>query len=855
MRLNTKKDFKTKFSSKLFFKYLMNTFIISFVSFIITISSFHFILNDNIREKAFKKIDYYFTPLSLENYNIKNIFYFFKGLFLSLDNDDIIYINSNFKNTNLFKSQLEDENKITSGNNFNFSKGKFIWNSDKVNIKFRPKGDRKIHYKKNKPSFRIKIRQGDATLDGVKEFSLHDAFARNYITEFLWYELLSKENIITPFIDYKKLYFNGEDLGIYNVEEVPTTFTLERLNKRNSSILKFDESFSTNILDNPEIKIINSNDVDFLNQQRAFDLFKNFLENKKMDGIFNIEKMASFFAISNILNIQHGLYSKSMRFYLDPITMLFEPIPFDGHDRGLKITEGYEGIFLSIEAMYSDRNNFWLNFFFNYSNQNFIKLYYEKLNYYLSEEFFNIISDEGFFENANNKLLLIYKGFPLEDRISYKGPFPYIQSIETDFKNKVSIIKNKIEKLNVQFYLDVNKKEISIINLSKIPFPIFIRDITSKNYVENKQNFILFENHYPNYSLENILIKNDSLFQDVLINKDLDIIIGDGTVRKVNLFNYDNKKANSSKKEQAYNDHRVTERNDTLFFNKINTILNNDLLIPKGKTLVISEKQKLKLNNSILKIEGNLVITGEIENKVEVSTTENGGQIIQIGGQSFIKNCIFKNFNLSNKKSLNTSSLTFYKSKIEILNTEFISNQHEDFLNLVSSDVILKNINFRNCNSDCLDSDFSNGIFEEIYFSNSGNDGVDFSGSNIQVRNIFLENISDKAISVGEGSIVDFNNINIQNSEIGVVSKDGSKLRIESLKTNNVKVPMSNYIKKSRFKNSFLSVKNYSIIEYDHKHLIQKGLMIELDGNSIFGNIEDVERMFYGNEYGIKTTR
>jgi len=854
MIFNTKKRLTEK-KRLSFKKVIRNCNLIVLVLFFISISSislFHFFGNPGLRSKIYNKIDYYFFPLTSDFYSFDNLLNYIEGVFLKLTEDDIIYINSNFKNTTKFHRQLENTELRSSGNKFTFSKGKFIWNDKKVNIKFRPKGDREIHYRRDKPSYRVKVKSGITTMNGLKEFSLQDPVIRNYIPEYIWYKILEKYEIITPFYDFKKLYYNGEDKGIYSVEEVPTTFMIERLGKRNSSILKFDESFSSFISDNPEIKVINGTDIDLINQKISYDKLKNFIESEKMEGVFDLEKTALFFAISDVLQIRHGLYSKSMRFYLDPISGLLEPIPFDGHYFGSKFIN--RKIHLSSEVLdtvYLHYEKDWVSKFFNNKNLNFQKKYFEFLDQILEDDYFINHLGDDFFEDVNFKLKKIYYALPFEDRINFEGPFPYLFNPEDYILNNIKKIKAELEKQNIQFYLNKENKNISIISFANFRNPVTVKKIRTENYNIDIGKKFFFDNTPPIKSLSNIMLE-DSVLSDVLKFKKLEVIFNNHLSKKVNLFEFEKLSHNVKKSIELI---EIQEKNDTLYFKDETTIINKDITIPNDKKLLIKEGQSLILNNAIIEIHGDLFINGTLDNKVKISTSKLGGKIIQIGGKSEIYNCVFENFNKISKTNLNTSSLTFYKCDIKIFNSEFIKNQEEDFLNIVSSNADIEKISFNNCFSDCFDSDFSTGTLKNIKIINSGNDGADFSGSNFRISNLSASNISDKAVSVGENTELEIGELKIRKCEIGLVTKDGSEVLVDYIETDSVKIPLSSFIKKPRYNNPKLIVSDYCFLNFEVESLIQKGNIINLKGRNVFGDKDDVESYFYGNYYGEKTVR
>jgi len=113
----------------------------------------------------------------------------------------------------------------------------------------------------------------------------------------------------------------------------------------------------------------------------------------------------------------------------------------------------------------------------------------------------------------------------------------------------------------------------------------------------------------------------------------------------------------------------------------------------------------------------------------------------------------------------------------------------EDGLNIVNSNFIVDFAEFNETYSDAIDVDFGNGVFQNILMDNigyaGGGDGLDVSGSIVIVEGALFDDVGDKAISVGEGSNLTLKNTIIQNSLVGVASKDGSTAIIKDVKIHN----------------------------------------------------------------------
>ena len=143
-----------------------------------------------------------------------------------------------------------------------------------------------------------------------------------------------------------------------------------------------------------------------------------------------------------------------------------------------------------------------------------------------------------------------------------------------------------------------------------------------------------------------------------------------------------------------------------------------------------------------------------------------------------------------------TGAINFYNSNIGISNLNLKNSMAEDGINFVNSSVKLKNIKINNTISDAIDFDFSDGKIENIIASNIKGDALDFSGSNFDISNSNFRNIFDKAISVGERSNININNIKVKNSDIGVAVKDGSFTNLRKYSFLDNKNDISAYLKK-----------------------------------------------------------
>ena len=134
----------------------------------------------------------------------------------------------------------------------------------------------------------------------------------------------------------------------------------------------------------------------------------------------------------------------------------------------------------------------------------------------------------------------------------------------------------------------------------------------------------------------------------------------------------------------------------------------------------------------------------------------------------------------------------------------------EDAINIINSSGHLASINILNAKSDALDIDFSFVDIERLSVKNSGNDCLDLSSGTYSLKYLHINDCGDKGISIGEKSDVDIQEAYINNTLIGIASKDSSKSNFNTVIVTDSKQCIDAYQKKQEFFGSILSVKKLS---------------------------------------------
>ena len=120
----------------------------------------------------------------------------------------------------------------------------------------------------------------------------------------------------------------------------------------------------------------------------------------------------------------------------------------------------------------------------------------------------------------------------------------------------------------------------------------------------------------------------------------------------------------------------------------------------------------------------------------------------------------------------------------------------------------MRNINIKNSSSDAIDFDFCNVDLKEIKIFEPNGDGLDFSFSTGKINKAQIIKSADKGISIGENSIININDIYLENNKIGIAVKDGSFLNGELIRFKQNAYDVLSYNKKREFKNTSTILEN-----------------------------------------------
>lgn len=737
------------------------------------------------------------------------------------------------KISTLLKKLEQKEIIIPNIKEYNFD-AKIEFKNEMLETNFRLKGDTDSHYDDwNKLSLKFDLKD-EFKFFGMEKFSIQDPWERTFLNEWVFYELCKELNLISPRYFFLKVFINGENKGIFNLEENFSKEMIEHNRRRESVIIKFSEE--RDILS----KILYGTPIDNIDSEKILEIYekKSILKNEslekdfeyannnlnayfenqlKLEDVFDVDQWSKFFAIIDLTSGYHALKYGNLRLYFNPMSMLIEPIAYDA--------EINENLLSGRTFLNNLDYDYWQIPFFvrdMLQNDKFYTKYIAELRSLVEEDFLLDFfkTKEKFIINQINIL---------------NSDFNY------SFYNSEFIVK----------FLERNKAIKNILNNDNNISSFLLE---GRLFVKNNSNHHLLIHKINNQEVSNnsLIIRKNELIEILKTNlknhENLSIdyaILGDSKKIKKEIFLLNK---SIDKEFNFYNRITLNDNFDDIYLIDDFKTLSKNLIIKEGDNLVIEKGSKIILSEG-----NNFYVFGDLN----INGTKNEPVVIEC-----IKNCWFysnyANLNMKYVEFINfsepigfshsmTGAITINRSNVNMQNVKIESISSEDSINIFDSNFVIDNLQIHEAFSDGLDVDFSTGIIKNLIINNSGNDGVDFSNSNVEVENISINKAQDKCISIGEDSLIKIKNLNLNSCYIALAVKDSSKVDLQGnifLENNNYDI--ASYIKKNIFNSPEINIDSFN--ELDLKIISEDGSILNINGNKFKNNSLNTFDTLYENE-------
>ena len=661
----------------------------------------------------------------------------------------------------------------------------------KLSAEIKPHGDLADHFVIFKPgadtiyelpSLKVKILNGN--IFGIIEFRLFIPKTRNHANEILATTLLEKLGLYAPRTANVNISYNNKKTRYVFQEKINKEF-LENNLLQEGLIFSGDERFV------------------FKYQEDKAD--------SKESGISKHKLIDSKFSLKNSINTNIAIkalqiLNESNFFYYSSVNQVVAVDYYSSQNKNLYgkyflDLPKFDAILSAISATHGlsrdDRR-----FYYDIVNKKFIPIYYDGMVSIL---------------DRNNRLIVDNHKFDLSLQNEDKSN-KILKSAQVGAASALkSINQIKIDELNFLIKargLDIPKKNL-ISTIEMIKNNLTIIKNTPKNKITKVSNYI-------EHPLKNTTASKKKIKASYLFIENKKYIKCDLLLNNCMPINLNNKEINLAL-EQKIKDKNKT---DLIFMGNIEKFSNNNL----QQTILSDNYKEIRiLPNIIIRTYGDITIEADEKTKtIEIKKSSTDGRILFLN--SFLNEwkIVFVDMTISNltidRRDMNGLSgcINFYDSKIENIELHIDKAFCEDGANFVRTNGTILKAFVNNASFDGIDLDFSNIEFFELKVDESGNDCIDFSYGNYVLNNSFLNKCGDKAISVGESSLLKIDKLKISNSSMGIASKDSSLTELSWGYMDQVGTCVAAYKKKQEFNGGFFNIRDLVCENYDSFSNIDK---------------------------------
>ena len=649
--------------------------------------------------------------------------------------------------------------------------------------RIRHSGDEKDHIslKDNSIIQSIDVHLKTGHISGITKFKLLRPNTRgNFEDEILLTELLREFNYLSPRTSYVKARINEVESKMI-FQEKATKELLEFNHRREGPILEGDERFMFRLAKNiPDNQLSN----EAIGTIPLLEKGVNAMLSKQTNSNWIIKSKKhseiSYNALSN-LNLTYLLYLNRYKddknnFYYSGYTLDNNLLALYNPNNVLKL-DIYNLIVFSANGWHglvpNNRKFYW----------NSLENFFEPINYDSNANINSEISSyllpfSEQIEFAFNDLEVLLNQLDIK-KFNKKIKFRGLNLSEDKTRKKIKIIKNNLLTLK-DTYLKIDPEVIAYNRNSKIEKKMWNKYY--KSIYEIDPNIYLVK-HSP----------KDGLFE-ACENKSF----------KCASYNFNEKQIRDlvegrlveNDKEYQYLWKNVDSEN--LFIN--------------------SKYKKIKFQDSFFYFDENIKYAYDKE-KNEFNIYQNN-----LGAKSFFYKGFLKDININffsynseikflppnypiDQRGL-TGCLSLILLNVKNVSIKSNNSSCEDAVNLINVKGSLNQIDITNSYRDALDIDFSIVDINYINITSAGNDCVDLSKGNYKLNKLSLLGCGDKALSVGEKSFLELNDIYAEKSNIGVSAKDSSIVTIENTNIKNSEKCLEAKRKKQEFSGGILNIKN-----------------------------------------------
>lgn len=750
------------------------------------------------------------------------------------------------------------------------------YRDETIPVRVRLKGDWVDHLGENKWSFRVKTRR-DATFMGMRSFSVQSPSTRQFLNEWLFLEDLRRADLLAPRYSFLNVVVNGDDWGVYALEESFAKELLESQGRREGVIVRLSEdlfwrrrSLYGGIEDHWKMSVdsiaatfespafaeadefetteVQNDPVLREESAAALGLLRGLQDGVLTLGqVFDTELLGRYIAHTNLWGARHSLVWHNERYYYNPLTSRLEPIGYDAlplHPTYYRFTDLAQYDDLAVmrayaqEAMRIAQPEYLEELRLAYEDE------FEQYYTALAQEFDPANLQAPWDVLAERQAMLVSALHPPQSVYAYQvsggdGPILDLQ-VANILQYAVVLQKLQIGDQGVAIQPDwIVTNDATLLHPEAEPQVVLRRvAANSPQYITLQIPMTVVDGLIPTGTL---LYSNTLQMVTNLYGLEDQIVVD---VRR----DYPPALATPALPPQP-SVAEVLERHPFLTASEQPGFLelkagswavDGDLILPDRVGLWATQAVTLTFDPEALFFSnGPLLLRGPDEGGIYLGPKGDnwaGMFVLQADPAlvSYLHNVeIRATKGISRGGWITTGGVTFYESPVVLSHSRLLDSVAEDTINVVRSEFEFTDTEFGNAASDAFDGDFVQGSVEQCAFHDIRGDGIDVSGSNITVKDVNLLRVFDKGISAGEGSTVEVNRVRAADVSIALASKDMSLVTAYDVDISHAWVAgLAAYLKKMEYGPATIQASRITFEDQSSRTLVQTGSSVTIDSTA-----------------------
>jgi hypothetical protein len=657
-----------------------------------------------------------------------------------------------------------------------------------------------------------------------------------------------------------RVVFNGDDLGLYALEERFSKELLEAQGRREGPIIKFDDSgwlerftrrtglglaagdYSTAGVTTFRKESIEGSPTLSAQRDAGVQLFRAFAQGElPASQVFKVPELARYMALCELYGSWHGLAYHNVRFYYDPVEARLEPIGYDANS-SLGTSRGdlqALGMPWSAEIL---------------EDPQVARAYAAELTRLSNPEHLTQVQ-AALGDELEQTVLLLNREWPIDASMVWRS----IARRQEQLRKVITvghIVRGRITSVGPDGH------RLEILNNLRLPVELLavhagdatIR-LTDSGDAPLLPGTPAGEIGTP---FTRTLALGENTPADVAVECRIAGLVGS---QRVALTRHDFVIPAGGSRPAAPTVGEVLARHEFLKRTPDPMLLRvepgdwavtGDLVLPDGFGLTAGPATTLRFEpGAILSGTGAISLTGSEERPIRLlpqGRSWSGVLVLNAPLSEWRHVQVEATTGIDRHGWMTTGGVTFSRAPVNIADSRFSNCLAEDALNVLDAEIQLTGTEFAQCASDAFDGDFVTGRIDGCRYHDIAGDAIDVSASELLITEVAVQGVGDKAVSAGEKSDVEVSSLTVIGAAMGLVSKDHSTLRALDVHIRDTGIGLAAYVKKPEYGPASIEASGVTFGGVKTPALVQTRCRIRLNGNACPARDVDVAALYASAE-------